>query len=184
MSRTQTMSLSQFMKTYNGYWKTQRGDPALGVETARLWLAELSDIPAPRLMEAMRRLARSNKWPPSLSELIASATPAASYLNASEVYRKLRAAANIHGPRAGKMVSPGLNAIAKEAGDWPAIRNWRSEGEPFDTQRVAKAIEAVCDVGRIDIMAPGALALEGPKDPALTSARGIVADVAKKVGLV
>ena len=165
---------SQAISLINALWPQKPLDAQAGALVGSM----IAGYEFAAITGALRKLATTEEWFHVSKLLKALAGPT---LNASEVYRKLRAAANIHGPRAGKMVAPGLNAIAKEAGDWPAIRNWKAEGEPFDTQRVAAAIQAVADIGQVDINKPDALALERPSAPALSPASGLSASLVKRV---
>jgi len=136
------------VQSINAFWRKPNGEACLDKHTAQLWLAELADIPAASVLGAIRRLAKTQKWRPSLSEIIEASGHGEASDDVHRMFASVKSAMNLYGPTeehmADAFVCPLTLAAVRRWGGWRTLRG-KSKDDPkgFQVREFAVKIQEV-----------------------------------------
>ena len=136
------------VQSINTFWRKPNGEACLDKHTAKLWLAELSDIPAADVLGAIRKLAKTQKWRPALSEIIEASGHGAASVDVHAMFASVRSAMNLYGAteedKADAFVSPLTLAAVRRWGGWRTLRG-KAKDDPhgFQVREFAEIVEDV-----------------------------------------
>jgi len=179
MNDTAPMSLRGFMTTYNRYFKTFKGDPAIDQDTAEAWLAELADVPGPVLFDVIRRLARTSTYNPNLAKLNTACVEAQS-MDTMDAYKKAKFIILLNSDRDKRYeVAPDeIAATVKRLGGWGRVGQRTDEkGEHWAEKRWREAWAEVHTM-----IAAGTLMSELLPAPRISALSGVMAGALAKGG--
>lgn len=114
MNSTEAMTI---IASINAFWPKAQ----IEGETAKLWALEIFDLPFEPTMSAVRRLARSQKWPPALAELLEIASPPEPRPDAGPLFRRMMFALNLNDRDRVEHCSPLIFATLDRIGGWSAL---------------------------------------------------------------
>ena len=96
-------------------------------ESARLWSVELVEHPFAETASAVRKLARSSKWPPSLAEVLEMVAPKVG-MSASEAFAATMASVLPHrASERHKYIPAACMEAVRSLGGWSVIALWKRE---------------------------------------------------------